>query len=308
MARPLKEGLEYFSHDTNMSSDPKILCLEAECGIKGYAVYNKLLEMIYSSPTGEVDLSQDISETVLAKKFGVSIKFFKNVLISCIKFKLFDENIYVSKKSITSHGIQKRFLAVSQERERKRQWKMEHKSKSNDKDVDGDNPATSKDIDSNKSATSDSCDGKLTSTDSYKEKESKVNESKVNNNINTVSKDTVDSKGQPATNLNDLKESLSKITGVKEKVGFLGNMFIKFHQSAKDEHSGCFGRIGNIVKKNNYDYNLVLCAIIKTQDGLKNIEGKHLSYIESTLEDKDFKSQNNGHNPDPPTSRYEYVN
>lgn len=48
MARPIKEGLDYFPHDTDASTqDDKIETLEASYGNDGYATYFKLLERIY---------------------------------------------------------------------------------------------------------------------------------------------------------------------------------------------------------------------------------------------------------------------
>ena len=49
MARPLKTGLEYFSHDVTLSSDDKMQFIEAKHGIIGYGVFCKLLEKIYKN-------------------------------------------------------------------------------------------------------------------------------------------------------------------------------------------------------------------------------------------------------------------
>ena len=47
MARPQKEGLDYFPLDTDIAEDEKILYLEAETGLEGFAIYVKLLSTIY---------------------------------------------------------------------------------------------------------------------------------------------------------------------------------------------------------------------------------------------------------------------
>lgn len=46
MARPQKEGLDYFPLDTDIAEDEKILYLEAETGLEGFAIYVKLLSTI----------------------------------------------------------------------------------------------------------------------------------------------------------------------------------------------------------------------------------------------------------------------
>ena len=47
MARPQKEGLDYFSHDTYSESDEKIQAMIYLYGNEGYAFYYRLLEHIY---------------------------------------------------------------------------------------------------------------------------------------------------------------------------------------------------------------------------------------------------------------------
>lgn len=45
--RPRKVGLDYFSHDVDLSDDDKVQAVEAKYGADGYTVYLKLLERIY---------------------------------------------------------------------------------------------------------------------------------------------------------------------------------------------------------------------------------------------------------------------
>lgn len=125
MARPLKSGLDYFPHDTDMSDDQKILCLEAEHGLIGYAVFLKLLERIYKTSDGKLSLSSDTDIKVLSKRIGISSKKFMEILKSCVNFSLFDTDTYNSQKVITSSGINRRLSSAKQERERKRNWRLE---------------------------------------------------------------------------------------------------------------------------------------------------------------------------------------
>lgn len=285
MARPLKEGLEYFSHDINMSSDPKIMCLEAKHKLIGYAVYNKLLELIYASSNGELELFEELNFVVLSKKCGVSVKLFKNIVESCVKFKLFDENIYNSKKTLTSNGIRKRFTAVNNERERKRLWRLNH-TKSDSKGenssdlIDVDNLGTSKDIAD--ISVNNSEDATSINTD-----ESKVNKNKSKVNESKAYITNEESIPQLLT-LEDLKEALNKASN---KIGYLGYIFNLLHKSCPKEYlSSVYGRLGKISKDHNNDYYLILSAIYKTQDGIKLIQGNHLDYIEQTLKSNGHKN------------------
>lgn len=51
LARPRKTGLDYFSHDVDLSSDDKIEAMEGKYGPTGYAFYCKTLERIYRHGT-----------------------------------------------------------------------------------------------------------------------------------------------------------------------------------------------------------------------------------------------------------------
>jgi hypothetical protein len=112
MARPLKSGLEYFPHDCDASTDEKIESLVSVCGLVGYAFYFKMLERIYRTSTGELDLSESLQRSIAIKKIGLSEKKFEKILETCLKLKLFDEDLYKTRKSVTSNGIQRRFSQV----------------------------------------------------------------------------------------------------------------------------------------------------------------------------------------------------
>jgi hypothetical protein len=46
MARPIKNNMDYFSHDNKMRNDRKIKALRAKFGLQGYAVFNMFLELL----------------------------------------------------------------------------------------------------------------------------------------------------------------------------------------------------------------------------------------------------------------------
>lgn len=122
MGRPIKQGLDYFPHDTDASSDEKIESLRALYRNDGYAFYFIILERIYRSNNGELNLSSDEEKKILAKKIGITLKRYETILKSCFKIKLFDEKIFLKNGLLTSSGIKKRFLQIQAERQRKRKY------------------------------------------------------------------------------------------------------------------------------------------------------------------------------------------
>lgn len=70
MSRHKKHNLDYFSHDNGMRNDPKIKAVRAKFGLKGYAVYNMLLETL-----SEADFlcvkTDEIQLEIISGDFGV---------------------------------------------------------------------------------------------------------------------------------------------------------------------------------------------------------------------------------------------
>jgi hypothetical protein len=122
MGRPIKQGLDYFPHDTDASSDEKLESLRALYRNDGYAFYFIVLERIYRTNTGELYAGSDEEKKILAKKIGITLKKYETILKSCFKIKLLDEKKFRENGLLTSEGINKRFLQIQAERQRKRQW------------------------------------------------------------------------------------------------------------------------------------------------------------------------------------------
>ena len=122
MARPIKTGLDYFPHDTDALSDEKVQSLKALFRNDGYAFYFIILERIYRTPKGEIDISSDDEKRILAKSIGISLKKFDTILQNCFKKNLFSEKIFSKHGVLTSAAIKRRFLQIQSERQRKRKW------------------------------------------------------------------------------------------------------------------------------------------------------------------------------------------
>lgn len=114
MARPPKTGLEYFSLDVDIAEDEKILYLESETGLEGFAVYVKLLATIYRS--GYYIMWTETQLGIYSRKFFVDKNTLSAVVSVCNNIGLFDKNLFEKYRILTSHGIQTRYLLASERR------------------------------------------------------------------------------------------------------------------------------------------------------------------------------------------------
>lgn len=304
MARPLKEGLGFFSHDTDMSDDHKIMCLEAKHGLIGYAIYNKLLERIYKTPTGTLPLKTDVDKNILSKRFGISQKKLTEIINYCASVELFDYKTLESFNELTSNGIKKRYEQVLSERERKRKhYEKYSKLSSNNPVTDVHNNGETKDISLDNIIPNSGEPPEMDAETKYKDKY----KDKLNINNNTSNEDGSDH--QSIKSLTEMKETIATY---KNKVGYLGKVFLYLHPKCTlEDKKLCYDRLGKMAKQYSNDYEYVLTAIYKTQDGIVLIEGSHLNYIEKLLQNKNNFNNNgngNGGHQSEVTKKYEYVN
>ncbi|WP_051577828.1 Lin1244/Lin1753 domain-containing protein [Sporolactobacillus terrae] len=116
MARPKKEGLDYFPLDVDTDQDDKIALVEAKYGVTGFAVVIKLFMKIYKE--GYFYKWGEKEHLLFSSRVNVDINTVSDVVNDCIKWGLFDQKIYESEKILTSEGIQKRYLdAVTRRKE-----------------------------------------------------------------------------------------------------------------------------------------------------------------------------------------------
>lgn len=117
MARPPKEGLDYFPHDVHASNDEKIEPLLMLYGAKGYAFYFLHLEYIYRSGDLTFDISDEETIEVMCEKLKISRDEYGKILNTCLKKKCFDDDVYKENNGLTSNGIRKRAKTVLDKRE-----------------------------------------------------------------------------------------------------------------------------------------------------------------------------------------------
>ena len=122
MARPRKQGMDYFPHDCDSRNDLKIRKLRAVYGNDGYATYFILLENIYRQKHYELEIMDEETILILSEECKLDVQNFKQILLKCIDLELFDKKAYEERKVLTSDAIKKRTEPIETARNRKREW------------------------------------------------------------------------------------------------------------------------------------------------------------------------------------------
>lgn len=116
MARPFKEGLDYFPLDVDIDQDDKVALIEAKHGLLGFGVIIKLLMRIYSNSYfyewGEKE------QLLFSRRVNVDINTINDIINDCLKWDLFSKQLYESYGILTSKGIQMRYLEASVRRKK----------------------------------------------------------------------------------------------------------------------------------------------------------------------------------------------
>lgn len=106
MARPLKEGLNYFPLDVEL--DDKFELVEAEHGLIGFAITIKLLQKIYKE--GYYYKWTEREQLLFARRINVDINSLSALINDCLKWDLFSQSLFEEYQILTSCGIQKRYI------------------------------------------------------------------------------------------------------------------------------------------------------------------------------------------------------
>ena len=106
MARPMKDGVEYFPLDVSL--DEKFELIEAEFGLTGFAVVVKLYQKIYQHGyycewTNEVAL-------LFGHRIGLGSNVVSEIVNASIRRGIFDESMFDKYHILTSRGIQERYF------------------------------------------------------------------------------------------------------------------------------------------------------------------------------------------------------
>lgn len=178
LARPRKDGVDYFPFDVDFFSDSKVKIVRSRYGSDGVAVYIYLLCEIYRDKGYYLQCNED-TDCLIASDLGMSIDKVGQIKAYLLGRSLFDNTLFRSAEVLSSRGIQRRFQQAVKGRAVKNPvvvhedfWllgesetepfiKVRHKTDSSENNPDN-------------SENNDGCSKKNTTN------QSKVNQSKVN--------------------------------------------------------------------------------------------------------------------------------
>lgn len=102
-------GIPYFPLDCQL--DEKFQLIEAEFGLKGFAVVVKLLQRIYGINGYYCEWTNDI-ELLFSMQIGEGRNFVSDIVQRALERGIFSSEMYEKYHILTSNGIQKRYLAA----------------------------------------------------------------------------------------------------------------------------------------------------------------------------------------------------
>lgn len=117
MARPIKDGLDYFPLDVHFFEDDRIEALSGEFGLKGELAVIKLLCAIYEK--GYFVVWSDLVKMKLVKRLpGVSTDLLDKIVDRLVKWEFFDKDLFNSAGVLTSQEIQETYQEATKRRKK----------------------------------------------------------------------------------------------------------------------------------------------------------------------------------------------
>lgn len=116
MARPTKQGLEYFSFDTDFFSDVKVRRISRACGPASTSILICLLCNIYRDKGYYISWDENLP-FVVADTIGTTEGAVEEVVKKAVQVGFFDKELFDKYKILTSNGIQNRFKSAVSRRE-----------------------------------------------------------------------------------------------------------------------------------------------------------------------------------------------
>ena len=110
MARPTKQGIDYFPIDTEF--DDNLQLLVAEVGAEGLGILLTIWQAIYKA-NGYYIKHDDKFPLKIKQKCFANAENVINVVENAIKFEIFNVDMYQNHQILTSRGIQKRYFTAS---------------------------------------------------------------------------------------------------------------------------------------------------------------------------------------------------
>lgn len=116
MARPVKQGIEYFSFDTDFFSDIKVRRISRACGPASTSILICLLCNIYRDKGYYISWDENLP-FVVADTIGTTEGAVEEVVKKAIQVGFFNKELFDKYRILTSNGIQNRFKSAVLRRE-----------------------------------------------------------------------------------------------------------------------------------------------------------------------------------------------
>jgi hypothetical protein len=120
MARPTKQGIDYFPLDVDLDKDDKLQMIIAEYGYKGEAIYTKLCAWIYKHQGYFIEWSE-MEQLKFANRVsyilgGAQVNLINQVIARCVRWGLFDKSLFDMSQILTSKRIQETWWEATRKR------------------------------------------------------------------------------------------------------------------------------------------------------------------------------------------------
>ena len=115
MARSVKAGIPYFSHDVDMLQDKKIKLLKAKHGLIGYATYIRLLEELYRDKGYYLHIDEDFN-ILFSDDNNLDLNVYNLILNDCISGGLFNAELHEKYDILTGKRIQDNYFSATARR------------------------------------------------------------------------------------------------------------------------------------------------------------------------------------------------
>ena len=110
MARPTKQGIDYFPLDTQLDEKIEMFIIEKEA--IGLSVLVTIWQMIYSNEGYYTTNGNDLF-LLIKKRINVSINDIRECINVCLERGIFDKKLHDKFKILTSKAIQKRYFEAA---------------------------------------------------------------------------------------------------------------------------------------------------------------------------------------------------
>lgn len=171
MARPTKQGLDYFPMDCHFKTEVELI--EAEFGLQGVGCLVRLWQLIYAEGY-YIEWNPDTA-LLFSRRHGIDLDTLEKLIHRFIHRNIFSVDKYETYGILTSSGIQKRYIEACKSSKRKH-FRLKKELDLLEEIVSSEEtPVSSEETPINSEETPINSGGKYT-------KESKVNKSILNNN------------------------------------------------------------------------------------------------------------------------------